>query len=329
MNIAGSKWVLRLVGIVVLVNIFMRIDQAEMVDVFRDADWRLAVYAALCFALHLALKAARWNTILRYAGIHVAGWKAVEIYSAGALLGTITPGRIGEFAKALFVRHWHPEKSWGTALGTIVLDRAIDVAALVAVAALGAAWVGLPGEYRVAGEFLVLAFLAAGFFASLHVWRRLYRTSLFRQWKERADRAIGGSAADFYRVFRMAGHRQILPALGWTIAAYALFFLNFIVLARAMGSSLSPQVLSWGIALASLGALLPLTISGIGVRDFILIAVFAAWGEIPPRVLAISLSYLAILYITIPCMGIWPLLRGELDIKRILKSGRPTGESAT
>lgn len=317
------KWLLRLTGLLVLVLIILKIDRNALAQVLKDARWSYVSASALLFGLHLAIKAVRWNGILSYCGIHVSHLNTLKASFTGALLGTVTPGRLGEFSKAAFIRSWNPKVSWGTSLGTILLDRVIDVFAFFIVALSGVVWIGLPGEYRIMGEMLVLLLLGVGCATSLFLWRILYRSSPGEMVRSFISKKIGPSAADFYRVFKMMKHREILPVTGWTVAAYVLFYLHFFLLARAMGSELSFGIIGWGIALASLGVILPISISGIGVRDFILIAIYSAWGEPPTRTLAISLTYLGILYTVIPLMGIWPLLRGELNFKTDIPDENP------
>jgi len=309
------KWLLRCTGIFVLVLIILKIDRQALAQTLQDAHWGYVITSALLFGVHLAIKAVRWNGILSCCGIHAPTANVMKASFTGALLGTVTPGRVGEFSKAAFVRGWNPEVSWGTALGTIVLDRAMDVFAFFIVALWGLVWIGLPGEYRIMGEVAALLLLGAGCIAGLFLWRKIYQSAAGEMARAFIRRKIGPGAADFYYVFRLMRSRNALPILGWTMAAYSLFYLHFFLLTRAMGSELSFGIIGWGIALASLGVVLPISISGIGVRDFILIAVYSAWGEPPARTLAISLTYLAILYTIIPLMGIWPLLRGELNFK--------------
>lgn len=316
MNKHDYKWPMRLIGIAVLVIILMKIDRHAMARVFQNADWLLVIASALLFGFHLVIKAVRWNYILVCRGIRVSQFQTLKAFYSGALLGTVTPGRIGEFSRAAFIRGWNPSASWGTALGTILFDRMIDLMAFALVALWGVVWIGLPGEYRIMGELAVLLLLAAGISGSLIIWRSIYQSSAGESIRAFLRRKIGPDAADFYQVFKLLKGRGSLRVFAWTILAYVLFYLHFLLLARAMGSMLPAGILCWGIAVASLGVALPVSISGMGIRDFILIAIFTAWGEPPARTLAISLSYLAIIFTVIPAVGIWPLLRGDMKIKR-------------
>lgn len=304
-----------MVGVAALGMILLRIDRGAVSHALRAADWNGVFVAAALFSLHLALKAVRWKFILDYSGICVPLRKTMAAYFAGALLGTVTPGRMGEFSKAAFIRGWQPGTSWGTAMGVTLLDRFIDVGVLALAALAGAVWWLVPVAYRGAGEAALMIALVLGAVIGLRSWRRLYDSAPGRRARLFLSGKLGSAAGDFYRSLGAMGGRGAWRIVGWTAAAHLLYFLHFYCLGRAMGSPLAFGVLAWGIALASLGAILPLSISGIGIRDAILLAVFTAHGELPARTLAISLAYLAILYVVIPMLAAWPLLKGKIHIR--------------
>ncbi len=320
----AGKWLIRLIGILLLVLIVWKIGRKDLFARLSEAKPGWVLAAGLICLAHFVIKALRWNYILHRAGVSVRWTKTVQAYFAAALLGMLTPGRLGEFTKAIMVRRWEPSASWGLALGTVVLDRSLDVCAFVLVALWGLVWVGLPGAYRVAGQMGFILVLVLGVTAGLMMWRSILRTPLGMRVKQKAREKIGPSAIDFYRVMKQLAVWRAAPMALLTIAAYVLFFLFFWMLARGFHSTLSADVLSWGIAVASLGALLPVTIGGVGVRDFILLFIFKTWGEDPSRVLAISLTYLGLLYAALAVLGVWPFLAGGLGLRQVYNEGLKT-----
>lgn len=310
---AWTKWALRLIGVALLAVILVKIGRRSLIATLQQADWRgVAVAGGLCLA-HFLLKACRWNFIVSRAGVRVGQWTSGKAYFSAMLLGLVTPGRIGEFVKAAMVRRWSPATSWGAALGTVVLDRLLDVGVFLLVALWGLVRVGLPGEYHVAGEVGLAALLALGCVLALAAWRRVMKTEYSQRVKQLLLRKIGPSAGDFYRVLRQIFEPCSAPTYLLTLLAYILFFAYFIVLSRAMGSAASPRVLGWAIACASLAALLPVSIGGLGVRDFVLLAILQTWHEDPARVLALSLSYVGLMYLVALVTGLGPFLAGEIN----------------
>lgn len=319
MKAQHRKWLLRSIGLILLVGIFYKVGDRAVLDTLRRADIRLLLLAAgLCFAQFI-LKAVRWDGILRRAGVKASWHDVSQAYFSSAFVGLFTPGRLGELSKAYLVRRWDAHVSWGTALGTVVLDRLLDVGAFGVVAVWGLARVGLPGSYRAAGEVGVVLLLLGGMFAAAMALRGLATLPVVRSLAGHLDRKIGPSSGDFLRVIKQAIQLRSAMTYALTVVCYALFYGYFIALARSMGSVLPWHVLIWGISIGSLASLLPISIGGIGVRDFTLLAIFKTWGEAAGTTLAISLSYLAMLYLVVAALGCWPLLTGTLKTSALKK----------
>jgi glycosyltransferase 2 family protein len=231
-------------------------------------------------------------------------------------LGIVTPGRVGEFAKAVTVRDFNPGTSWGTSFGTVVVDRLIDIGVFAVVAIWGLVHIGLPGPYHVMGEVLVFGLFALGFLGVVAFFRFSYYSEPGVRFRKLVREQVGTWVSDGFAVMKLLAKPAVIPMLVYTAAAYVLFFIHFYLIGRAVGSTLSFPLLGWSIAIASLAAILPISISGIGVRDFILIFVFTSWGDTPERALAVSLVYLAVLYVILLVFGLAPLLRGQISLRR-------------
>jgi uncharacterized protein (TIRG00374 family) len=319
------KWLLRLVGVLLLGFIVFKVGRDALLSELASADWMLVGMAAVLCALHFAVKALRWRYILAKMEVVAPAGRCVEAYCSGALLGIITPGRVGELAKAVFVRNWSRHTSWGVALGSVVLDRIVDVASFAAFSLLGFVWISFPSTWRLTGQFGALALLIAGAFASTYMWAFLSHSALGEKLKRTVRAKFGVGGSDFFETLKMAVGKPMIPLVLWTGLAYALFFASFVMLARALGLQLPAVVACWGISLASLGAILPISISGIGVRDFILIGVYSGWNEPAARVLALSLTYLGVLYVVIALMGVWPFIKGTIDLRSIYRARDDAG----
>ena len=302
---------------VLLVGIAMKVGKNALLSEISSTRWPLVVVAAALCAGHFCMKAARWHFILDQRGISVSRSRTIIAYCAGALVGALTPGRIGELAKVAFVRTWRKDSSWGTAFGTVVLDRIADVAALVLVAVVGTVWFVLPDGLRLADGLIALLVLASGTAAGVFVWKQSDLSIVRGKLAKTLQNRLGDGGQDFWVTLKVGTGKSAWLMTLWTSLAYFLFFAHFVFLGRAVGSEISPAVLSWAVAIASLGAILPISISGIGVRDYILIQVFTAWGGTSARALAVSLLYLGVFNVVVAAMGIWPFLAGDIDFTTI------------
>jgi uncharacterized membrane protein YbhN (UPF0104 family) len=103
---------------------------------FRNMEMGNLCLAIFCFLALLALRAYKWHGLMAAAGSgHLR--RSLRALFGGFALGLITPGRLGELARCVFVRQ---EERAQVALLTI-LDRLLDFWALLTLMAVSLFWV--------------------------------------------------------------------------------------------------------------------------------------------------------------------------------------------
>ena len=90
--------------------------------------------AALFGVCANVLRSLRWRELLRGAGIQISVRRSVELIFISYLVNSLTP-RLGELTRSLLVRRGDPEVTT-KALGTVVVEKLVDVACLVVVAGI-------------------------------------------------------------------------------------------------------------------------------------------------------------------------------------------------
>lgn len=204
--------------------------------------WAVALMIVL-FLLTSVIRARRWLLLLRPLA-PVGMVRAFAMNAAGGLLNYVLPIRSGDAARAwwLWRRHRIPA---GSALATIVIDKACDLAAVALV--LGAlsvvALTGIVNAPRglLGAAALAIALLAAVLGTAL-VGPRVARSGIARRvLPAKLASAIAGQAFAF-----RAGARGLwTPALaarlaGLTALALAIDAFNFTLLFTAVGISVPP-----------------------------------------------------------------------------------------
>ena len=206
------------------------------------SSWPVVLMIAL-FLLTSVIRARRWLLLLRPLA-PVGMVRAFAMNAAGGLLNYVLPIRSGDAARAwwLWRRHRVPA---GSALATIVIDKACDLAAVaVVLAVLGiVALTGAVSAPRglVGAAGLAIALLAAVLGTAL-LGPRLARSRLARRvLPARFAAAIAGQAFAFRAGARglwtpaLAGRLAFLTALALLIDCF-----NFTLLFAAMGVSVAP-----------------------------------------------------------------------------------------
>lgn len=104
--------------------------------------------ALLVLAVQAWIRAARWASLIRpWSGRELGARRVVDAMLIGYFVNAVLPGRIGEVARALVVSR-REALAFGGVAASVVVERAIDVMALAALAAValalagGDAWLG-------------------------------------------------------------------------------------------------------------------------------------------------------------------------------------------
>ena len=175
------------ISIVALWLVLRSVDLAATADALRNADWRWMAVLVGFLCLDLAVRGLRWQRLLapiaRVPYLHTLSYLLV-----GYLFNNILPARLGELVRS----HYAGDRegiSRSTTLGTIVVERVIDLVAVVAIASVAILVLSVRGIVAsavlvgVAVAGLVAAVLAVGIAA-----HRLPGAERIAAWADRFPR---------------------------------------------------------------------------------------------------------------------------------------------
>jgi uncharacterized protein (TIRG00374 family) len=242
-------------------------DLARTADILRHADLRWVALSIVLMAFDLAFRALRWQRLLRPIA-HVRYLPMLAYLLIGYLANNILPARLGELVRS----HYLGDRegiSRASALGTVVVERVVDLVAVVAIASVALLVLsvrGLVGNVvlvgaAVTGLFLVI--LAIGIVA-----HRLPGLDRIRAVAERYPRVrdLGQSLQDGLAVAarpRTLGEAILVSGCSWTMAIIA-----YAAAGQAIGIQLSmgqAALIASGVALASA---VPAGPSNLGTFEF-------------------------------------------------------------
>jgi uncharacterized membrane protein YbhN (UPF0104 family) len=106
-------------------------------------DWRLLAGAQLLTFAMTTLSIVRWHILLLALGFDVRLVRTLRLGAVGFALNFVSPGAIGgDFFKAIFLAHDHPERR-PEAIATIVADRIMGLLTMLLMATFGIFAAGL------------------------------------------------------------------------------------------------------------------------------------------------------------------------------------------
>ncbi|HYP38762.1 MAG TPA: lysylphosphatidylglycerol synthase transmembrane domain-containing protein [Chloroflexia bacterium] len=287
-------WAIRIVGTLIFAGVLVALDlqgALRLEDILAALGRADPLLVALSIALYvpfLVVKAARWRMVNADMLMRTRWPDAWRIYAIGLAAGTFTPGQAGDALKAWYLQRMGYPLARG--LGGSVLDRLFDVAALAVLGLLGVAVYG----QRFAGQTPALVGLAAlclgavAFFAwsRTRTWavNMVARRVRGMRGEGRGARGEGSVAVEAWSF----GMVTLVGAGLLTVASFATSIFRVWLLAAALGVWLGPLEVSGFVGLTTAAALVPVTVGGVGTRDFVAALTFAQLGRAPEEGVAVS-----------------------------------------
>jgi uncharacterized protein (TIRG00374 family) len=298
MKLLSTRWVrilFQALGVALFIIILTRVDVREIARSYRRIGPFHAVFGVTLLFLLTLLKADRWKKIVAAQGTNVPLGRAFKIYAASLFLGVVTPGHVGDFAKSLYLVN--AGLSAGRALFSSFVDRFFDIIFLAVIGCVSLLF--FPGIFRnqLLVSFLLLALVIvaiAAFFLRRDILQRLMKRfvsgmpgSAFRT---NIDRVITEGLGEF-GTLRL---REVALVTVLTLFAWIAHYLFFIVWANALVPAASPAVIVLCVSVAIFTALLPVSISGLGTRDLVLILLFSRVGLSREAAVTFSSSFILV-----------------------------------
>jgi uncharacterized protein (TIRG00374 family) len=241
------------ISIVALWFVLRGVDLARTGDLLRSADLRWVAFAAALLTLDLSFRALRWQRLLRpIASVRYPPMLGYLLI--GYLANNVLPARLGELVRV----HYLGDRegiSRASALGTVVVERVVDTAVVVAIAAVAILVLNVRGVVTsaVAIGAAVVALLVVALAVGIAA-HRLPGAQAVARWAERWPR-VGELAAKLRGGLAVAGRpRTLAGALVLSAAAWGATLLAFAAAGQAVGLELrigEAALLSSGVALAS------------------------------------------------------------------------------
>src|SRR5919197_1623730 len=214
------------VSILALALVFRSVDSQQTLDILRGAAPGWILVLAVFFALDLAVRSYRWRRLL--APIQDVPLPRTSAYLLiGYLANNVLPARLGELIRCHYIGD-REGISRTTALGTVVVERVVDVAVVVAIAAVAILVLSVRGVVAsavvVGGAIGVLLVVGLAFMIAAH---RLPGAERIVTGVARWPR-VGELAGRLRRGLAVAGRpRTLVEALVFTGLAWSASLLGF------------------------------------------------------------------------------------------------------
>lgn len=294
MNIVSNwKKVLPFIGIAVLIILIWKVDINKIWMVAVKIDPRYLAVLPVTIAGVFVLQTLKWLLIARKQGVHIGFKGLFGITFISFFYGTITPGKIGNLIKISYLKE-RTGHSFAECSTSVFIDKLLDLIVVFLF--------GIAGSYliieKVSGIFIgvIIAFgmlaISIFFFHDEARTKRFINRFFGFMITARLQDKFRGPFEAFYRV--MPRKRWLAVPFIVTLLTWILIYSQNFLIARALGIELNYFVFVVLLALGTVAALIPISISGLGTREAVLVSIFMLYGVAPEKTIAMSLTGLVV-----------------------------------
>ena len=307
------------IGIGALAVVVMKADAHGLAASLKNTR---ASYLPIAIAASFAvtwLMALRWGTILAAKGHRLSTARLFVYYLIGLFFTSFVPGGgvSGDVARLIYVDREVRDKA--VVLSTLVYERLIGVFTLLLIGVIATLLTHKSGQHAPTTIYISEAVLAAAFMAivvlmSGYVSSRLarlirgagqrFKAVRLAEAAARTLEAVTGLRRDWTLLMRTAALSVVIRIV-WSLGCF--------VVALAMGLPVDVLTVFAFISLIDLVRLMPISVGGLGVREWAVVVLFATVGISREQALTFSILAFAPIYLNAIAGGIAYIFRARFS----------------
>ncbi|MGD9107978.1 MAG: lysylphosphatidylglycerol synthase transmembrane domain-containing protein [Gammaproteobacteria bacterium] len=313
-----NRHILLLIGIIIFAIILAKIDWHSMIAHISKADYTLIAMAFLLNIPAILIKAIRLRSLMRIQGLDIEIKKIFLICFSSLFFGVITPGRLGELTKILYLKK-EGVTSLSFGLSSVIVDRCFDMVFLLLFGFIGCVFMfSFAVKWDTVLVALILIAIAAYFFIRVVNFHENFSKKLLIKL---VPRKLHYNLSVLLDGFVQLKTLKLWRAAFLTVISYAIFFVQCYIIALAIGIKITFLLLIPIMAIANLVSFLPISISGLGTRDAALLFLLTHYHNSPEAIITYSFGVLFVFYVGSIFFGVisWVILHFSNHRKVILE----------
>jgi len=286
----SSLWpVLRVIlSLALLALLLYKFDLSRIADALLRANKGYLGAALGLYLLGIVISSVRWRVLLGVYDTRFSQWAITALYFVGVFFNNLLPGTIGGDVVKMYQLSRRVQRK-DLAVSTVLMDRAVGLLALFAIAA---AAVGFAHELVPSHISILLLLTAAAMWGGAWLFTRRTWWERLRDRNQLFDRLMRiEMVSKAYRAMNVFDRRMIARALGISLVFDAVWICVRYLIALALNVHLSFWYFLLFIPISSLITLLPISFSGLGVREGVYVYLFSQVGVDAPISVSMSLAF--------------------------------------
>jgi uncharacterized membrane protein YbhN (UPF0104 family) len=236
-----KEWLVFLVKIIIsliaIIYVFKRVILSDILQVLGSAKIPFLLLAILIFGCSKVLSAHRTLLIMRQYSIPISGWDNLKLYWTGMFYNLFLPGGIGGDIYKTVVINNNYKSGIKISAGAVLMDRIAGVAALIVLAQLSIPFTILNKQW---GWISVIGVppVVIGFIGIVFIFMPILKGI-------------------------------IIKLLGWSFMVQGFQILSVFFILKAFNINANHLEYLLIFLISSIAAMLPISVGGIGIREFV------------------------------------------------------------
>jgi len=277
-----------LFGLILFVIILSKMNIGEIFQNIKNIRLPYLIFALILTVPTFINKTLCWNYIIKQQGINYNLKDSFLMYCSGLYIGLLTPGRMGEIAKALYLKK--DGHSIGKSLVSTILDRLTDFAFLLVFLFLGSLFflTIFQKQILISISILIISILLFVIFLKIGLIKwilgKLFKVFIPQKYQQ----SWKLNFQDFVNDLKIYKLKNYLIIFLITAFSWIFYYLQMYILAKGVNLNVPFLYLAIAVTVAGFITLIPISISGIGTRDAALIILFSPFLIAKEQIIAYS-----------------------------------------
>ena len=269
-----------IITLTLLSYLLIKINISTLYSVFIKINFTLLLLTTPFIGIMYAIRTKKWQILLDSINVKIPFLEAFEIVLVSTFYGALTPGRVGELSRSFYLK----EKKAKT-VATIIIDRTVDVVCLLFLSILFV-FVFFYNIYLISLIGLMVVLSIAGIMVVTNEKIISFLLGIFRQSEEVTNNYL-------MAIKSIIENKKMLSfvfifSLGYYMTNLCVYWL----ILKAIDPMLNSLIV-FSLPIIVLLSNIPISISGLGVREFVSVTIFNMLNESS----AYGFSFSLILYV--------------------------------
>ena len=306
------KSLLPVIGLALLAYLLWKIGITKIIQSFAHANYILIWVSFLIFIPIILIQTAKWSYILKKQGISLRFKDLLGIHVISLFYESVTPARIGYFMKIAYLQQ--RLKSVGRAASSVIIDRALDFISVAILAFFGSLVVMQKYSDTFYISLIILLIFIIGFLVILSKNRTrffarfFYRILIPAKMKENAKNSFD----EFYKT--IPSKKSIIALFFMTLVFWIIVYSQAYMIARAFSLNIPYLRFLVLFPISIIVGLIPITISGFGARELVLVKLMEQFGK-QESIVSFSVTWAFLSLVVFSTIGLSLIFREQLKSK--------------